>query len=153
MGFRPNTKGNPKQPQTGIGQAYKSKKKYIRKTRKMGYKKKTNTNAKTIASLLKRVRINELDKHGTLQTNKQLSVIPVVTPPYPGGDRLDVRTQYPVLFNINNFASTPSDVTVTAGNQRCPIFQMNGPTGSVIVSQVGEFQRTNYVGVSAPSDA
>jgi len=104
MGFRPNTKGVHKQPKTGIGSAFRAKKKYIRKARKAPTKKLVRTNAYTIASLLKRVRINELDKHGCLQTNKQIMQIIPINPVYPGAQP-DVRVQFPILFNVTNFGS------------------------------------------------
>lgn len=151
MGFRPNTKGNPKQPKTGISSAYNAKKKYIRKTRKMHHKTRSKTNAYTIASLLKRVRINELDKHGCLQTNKHLARIVPSVPAYPSA-LFDVRTQYPLLFNVNNFASQPPDVPIV-NTVRAPIFQMKGTSGVAIPTTVGDFQRYNYQGVGPAGDA
>lgn len=148
---RANTYGNPKQPKTGIGQAYKAKRKYIRKTRKMYTKTKTNYNAKSIASLMKRMRLTELNAHGDPQVNKQAArVIPLPNTPYPGGI-LDVRNFYPILFNVNNFASQPADVPIN-NTVRCPIFQMLGPTGSAVPTQVADWQRFNYQGVSTATE-
>jgi len=152
MGFRPNTKGNAKQPSTGVSKAFKAKKKYIRKTRKMGTRKTAKTNAYTIATLLKRVRLTELNAHGCIQSNKQSSVIFGTQPPYGGGSYIDVRTQYPVLFNVNNFASVPSDVGPSPLNRRCPIFQMQGASGSAVVTAIGDFIRKNYQGVGPAID-
>jgi len=150
MGFRPNTKGNPKQPKSGIASAYKAKKKYIRKTRRMSSKTRGKTNAYTIASLLKRVRINELDKHGCLQTNKQVARIIPSVPVYPSS-LFDVRALYPILFNVNNFASQPAGVPVV-NTVRAPIFQMKGAGGVALPTTVGDFQRYNYEGVGPPGD-
>lgn len=152
MGFRPNTKGNPAQPKTGVDQAFRARRRYIRKQWRKPMKKKVNKNTATIAQLLTRVRLNELDKHGQIQTNKQLSEIPTTTPPYPQAT-MDVRQRYPILFNVNNFASQPADLPMSATALRCPIFQMNGPAGSAVVTQVADFRRSNYLGVSAPIDA
>lgn len=151
MGFRPNTKGVARQPSTGVSQAYRAKRRYIRKNAKKPVKKKVNANTYQIASLLKRVRLNELDKHGCIQTNKQLIEIPVFTPPYPS-NAPDVRQQYPILFNVNNFASQPSDAVMSTTAFRCPIFQMIGASPVAVVGEIADFKRVNYYGVGPTID-
>jgi len=151
MGFRPNTKGVHKQPKTGIGSAFRAKKKYIRKARKAPTKKLVRTNAYTIASLLKRVRINELDKHGCLQTNKQIMQIIPINPVYPGAQP-DVRVQFPILFNVTNFGSQEAN-TPLVNTARCPIFQMKQNTAlQFLPTEIGDFQRFNYQGVATPTE-
>jgi len=150
MGFRPNTKGNPKQPKSGIASAYKAKRRYIRKNYKKSTHSQARTNTKTVASLLKRVRLNELDKHGCLQTNKQIARVVPSVPAYPS-TLFDVRTQYPILFNINNFASQSAEVPIVS-TVRAPIFQMKGAAGAALPTTIGDFQRFNYEGVGPVGD-
>lgn len=152
MGFRPNTKGNPRQPKTGVGKAYKAKKRYIKKARKMPAKKLVRRNAYTVASLLKRVRINELNAHGKIQTNKQ-TVFTIPLPNVAYGSLIpDVRTQFPILFNASNVASQGADLPIN-NTTRCPIFQMRGAAGAAVPTEIADFQRFNFVGISAPVEA